>query len=107
MESFQSKRWGEHFRVDGSVVTITVYRACTQKFVSAWASKAVRSITNTEDKPPEPLQQKTVWGMLKGEGAFMIKGVAIDKMSACNENLHSWNSHHTGLGSSLGHVHLQ
>jgi hypothetical protein len=30
------------FRVDGSVVTITVYCACAQKLVAAWAPKAGR-----------------------------------------------------------------
>jgi hypothetical protein len=54
---------GEHFRVDGSVVTISVYLACAQNLVTAWASKAGHTIPNTEDTPPGPLQQKTVWGI--------------------------------------------
>jgi hypothetical protein len=43
-------------------VTITVYRACAQKCVAAWASKAGHTIPNTEDTSPEPPQQKTAWG---------------------------------------------
>ena len=49
---------GEQFRVHGSDVTITVYRACAQDLVGAWAQKAGRAIPNTEDTPPEPLQQR-------------------------------------------------
>ena len=37
---FQSKWWGEWFRVHGSDVTITVCSACAQDFATAWASKA-------------------------------------------------------------------
>ena len=48
----------DHFRVHGSDVTITVYRACAQDLVGAWAQKAVKPIPNTEDTPPEPLQQR-------------------------------------------------
>jgi hypothetical protein len=46
---------GDHFRVDRSDVTITVYRACSQDCANAWAPKAVIQIPNTEDTPTEPL----------------------------------------------------
>jgi len=48
---------GDHFRVDGSDVTVTVYRACTQELTVGGANIAVHQIPNTEDTPPEPLQQ--------------------------------------------------
>jgi len=48
----------DHFHVHGSDVTITVYRACAQNLVSAWPQKAELGIPNTEDTPPEPLQQR-------------------------------------------------
>jgi hypothetical protein len=60
---FRESGAGDHFRVDGSVVTITNYRAFAHKLVNAWASKAAQTISNMEDTPPEPLQQKTVWGI--------------------------------------------
>ena len=60
---FSQSGGGDHFRVHGSDVTITVCSACAQKFVAARARKAVHQIPNTEDTPPEPLQQKTVWGI--------------------------------------------
>ena len=55
---FQQKCASDHFCIDGSDVTITVYRACAQDLVMAWASKADHTIPNTEDTPPEPLQQR-------------------------------------------------
>ena len=60
---FSQSGGGDHFRVHGSDVTITVCSACTQEFVAAWTRKAHIGIPNTEDTPPEPLQQKTVWGI--------------------------------------------
>ena len=48
----------DHFRVHGSDVTITKSAACAQDFVNAWAQKAAHTIPNTEDTPPEPLQQR-------------------------------------------------
>jgi hypothetical protein len=54
---------GENFRIDRSVVTITVCRACANKLARVWAPKAVIQIPNAEDTPREPLQQKTVWAV--------------------------------------------
>ena len=48
----------DHFRVHGSDVTITVYRACAQEFVNAGAKITGSQIPNTEDTLPEPLQQR-------------------------------------------------
>jgi hypothetical protein len=48
----------DHFRVDGSDVTITVYCACAQEFAIGGAKIADRGIPNTEDTPPEPLQHR-------------------------------------------------
>jgi len=47
----------DHFRVDGSDVTITVHCACAQEFADVRAEKAGNPIPNTEDSPSEPLQQ--------------------------------------------------
>ena len=49
---------GNHFRVDGSDVTITVYRGCAQEFTVRGAKSAGHVIPHTEDTPLEPLQQK-------------------------------------------------
>jgi len=49
---------GDHFRVHGSDVTITKSAACAQNLVGTWAQIAHRPIPNTEDTPPEPLQQR-------------------------------------------------
>ena len=48
----------DHFRVDGSDVTITAYCACAQKIANAGAEIADQQIPNTADTPPEPLQQR-------------------------------------------------
>ena len=48
------------FRVDGSDVTITVYRACAQEFVVGEAKIGIRPIPNSEDTPPEPLAAETL-----------------------------------------------
>ena len=53
----------DHFRVHGSDVTLTISAACQQKLAGVGARKAGGAIPNTEDTPPEPLQQKTVWGI--------------------------------------------
>jgi hypothetical protein len=73
----------EHLRVDRSVVTITVYRACTQICVLVWSSKAAHRSPNTEDTPPEHLQQKTVWGM------FIV---TVFELGPNNHNLKYTNS---------------
>ena len=52
---------GHHFRVDGSDVTITDYRACAQEFAVGGAEIAGHTIPNAEDALPEPLQQ-TLFG---------------------------------------------
>jgi len=46
----------DHFRVEGSDVTITVYCACAQEFATGGAKIAGHHIPNTEDTPPEHLQ---------------------------------------------------
>jgi len=43
---------GDHFRVDGSDMTITVHRACAQEFTNVGAKIAVHPIPNAEDTPP-------------------------------------------------------
>jgi len=48
----------DHFRVDGSDVTITVHCACAQEFADVRVKIAGNPIPNTEDTPPEPLQQR-------------------------------------------------
>ena len=63
LRSFSQSGVGEHFRIDGSVVTITIYRACAQKLLTVWASKPRKGLPYTEDTPPESLQQKTVFGI--------------------------------------------
>ena len=55
---FSKRDAGDHFRVDGSDVTITVYRACAQDFAVGGAKIVEQGIPNTEDTPPEPLQQR-------------------------------------------------
>ena len=55
---FGQSAGGDHFHVHGSDVTITVYCACAQDFAVTWARKARQQIPNTEDTPPEPLQQR-------------------------------------------------
>jgi len=52
---------GDHFRVDGSDVTITVYRACAQDVAAVWAKIAEHTMPNTEDTPPEPPQRRLSW----------------------------------------------
>jgi len=49
---------GNHLRVDGSDMTLTVYRACAQEFANVGTKIAAYTIPNTEDTPPEPLQQR-------------------------------------------------
>ena len=49
---------GDHFRVDGSDMTITVYLTCAQEFANAGAEIDDRAIPNTEDTLPEPRQQR-------------------------------------------------
>jgi len=48
----------DHVRVDGSDVAITVYRGCAQELMVRGAKIAGYQIPDTEDKPPEPLQQR-------------------------------------------------
>jgi len=55
---FSQSGGGDHFRVHGSDVTITKSAACAQDLSGVGASKAESSIRNTEDTPPEPLQQR-------------------------------------------------
>ena len=49
---------GDHCHVEGSDATIAVYRACAQEFANGGAKITARGIPNTEDTPPEALQQR-------------------------------------------------
>ena len=48
----------DHLRVDGSGVTITLYRAHTQDFSVGGTKIGEIPIPNAEDTPPETLQVK-------------------------------------------------
>ena len=49
---------GEPFRVDGSDVTLTVPADCAQKRASVNTKSTEIRNTQSQDTPPEPLQQK-------------------------------------------------
>ena len=72
---FSKSGGGEWFRVHGSDVTITKSAACAQKFAGVGAKMSDPRLPNTEDSPPEPLQQKTVWGMF---GEYSVIHVCVD-----------------------------
>ena len=83
---------GDHFRVDGSDVTITVYCACAQEFAGVRAKIAVQSIPNTEDTPPEPLQQR-----LFGEFCFQqLEDLLCAVACMCRDipRKQVWHGHH-------------
>jgi len=52
---------GDHFRVDGSDVTITVYRTCAQELMVGGPKIADHQLPNTEDTTPETVQQRLFW----------------------------------------------
>jgi len=58
---------GDHLRVDGSDVTITVYRACAQKITNVRVKIAGNPVPTTEDTPPEAPQQRLVGEQREGE----------------------------------------
>ena len=78
---FSKRDASEYFRVDGSDPTITVYRACAQDFAVGGAQIGDQTIPNTEDTPPEPLQQmltgkkrKTGWNLAVQPGEHSEAG---------------------------------
>ena len=79
---------GDHFRVDWSDVTITVYCACAQEFAVGGAKMGDRGMPNTEDTPPGPLQQRLFEELSENNCPFLFGQTAGDP---ANCRVHSAN----------------